>query len=298
MSASMRETVVLPLVPATTTVPWGSRLAILSSSRGSIRSATRPGAAVPPPRPRPRIAAPVALAAASAAINRASRVGELGAISQDDGDHLEPLEDDQRDDRHDLRVPLGRVRRRIADATDNQAARHTGRAQGWAIGRQHQLAWLGVAVAIEVAQLQAAAVLPLTKDDAIAATLEPRSDALGDVDDEHDAGRLLPDLGHLTDVVGSLGDDRHPDLDSVLRSLVDGQEFLLVGRVGSLDSRLEHFPGWPVLLQLGLEAELLDLAHRCLELRDLGGKLVALRLHGGKLAFHCDVAAPPRIPDL
>src|ERR671913_500477 len=221
MSASMRETVVLPLVPATTTVPCSNRLAILSRSWGSMRSATKPGAAVPPPRPRPRIAAPVALAAASAAISRASRVGELGAIGEDDGDHLEPLEDDERDDRHDLRVPLGCVRRRIADATDDQAARHTGRAQRRAIGRQHEFARLGVAVAIEVAQLQAAAVLPLAEDDAIAAAFEPRSDALGDVDNEHDARRLLPDLSHLTDVVGSLGDDRHPDFDPVLGPFVD-----------------------------------------------------------------------------
>src|SRR5215208_3629568 len=129
MSASMREIVVLPLVPAMTTAPCGSRLAILSRSRGSMRSATRPGVAVPPPRPSPRIAAPVALAAASAAISRASRVGELGAIGEDDGGHLESLEDDQRNDRHHLRVTLGRVRRRVADATDDQATGNTGRTQ-------------------------------------------------------------------------------------------------------------------------------------------------------------------------
>src|SRR5829696_9579557 len=105
----MRETVVFPFVPATTTDPWGNRLAILSRSRGSMRSATKPGAAVPPPRPRPRIAAPVALAAAKAAISRGSRVGELGAIGENDGGYLEPLEDDQRDNGHNLRVPLGRV---------------------------------------------------------------------------------------------------------------------------------------------------------------------------------------------
>ena len=64
----MRETVVLPFVPATTTVPAGKRLAILVSKPGSIRSATRPGAAVPPPRPRRRMATPVSLAAASAAV--------------------------------------------------------------------------------------------------------------------------------------------------------------------------------------------------------------------------------------
>src|SRR5215208_8112048 len=116
MSASMREIVVLPLVPAMTTVPCGSRLAILSRSRGSMRSATRPGAAVPPPRPSPRIAAPVALAAASAAIRRASSGGELGTFGEDDGDHFEPLKDDERDQRHDLGVPLGRVRRCVADA--------------------------------------------------------------------------------------------------------------------------------------------------------------------------------------
>src|SRR5919107_3274545 len=97
MSASMRETVVFPFVPATTTVPCGNRLAILSGSRGSSRSATKPGAAVPPPRPRPRIAAPVALAAANAANSRASRVSELGAIGENDRGHLEPLEDNQRD---------------------------------------------------------------------------------------------------------------------------------------------------------------------------------------------------------
>src|SRR5918994_5034770 len=286
MSASMRETVVLPLVPATTTVPCGSRLAILSRRRGSMRSATRPGAAVPPPRPMLRIAAPVTLAAANAAMSRASRVGELGAIGEDDGDHLESLEDHQRDDRHDLRVPLGRIRRRIADATDDQAARHTGRAQGWAVSRQHQFARLRVAVAIEVAQLQAAAILPLAEDDAIAAAFEPRSDALGDVDNEHDARRLLPDLSHLTDVVGSLGDDRHPDFDPVLGPFVDGQEFLLIRRVGSLDPGLQHLPGRPVLLQLRLETELLDLAHRCLELRVLGGQLVPLRFYGRDLAPH------------
>src|SRR5215216_3660126 len=246
MSASMRETVVLPLVPATTTVPCGSRLASLSRSRGSIRSATRPGAAVPPPRPSPRIAAPVALAAANAAISRASRVSELGAIGEDDGGHLEPLEDHQRDDRHYLGVALGRVRGRIADATNNKATRHSSRTQRRAVGRQHELARLGIAVAIEITQLQAAAVLPLAEDDAITAALEPCSHALSDVDDEHDAGRLLPDLGHLTDIVGSLSDNRHPDLDPVLRSLVDGQEFLLVGRVRSLDPRLEHFPRRPV----------------------------------------------------
>src|SRR5919112_924281 len=167
MSASMREIVVFPFVPATTTVPCRNRLAILSRSRGSMRSATKPGAAVPPPRPRPRIAAPVALAAANAAISRASRGGELGAIGEDDGGHLEPLEDDP-----------------------------------------------------------------------IATALEPRTDALGNVDDEHDAGRLLPDFGHLTDVIGSLGDDCHPDLDPILRSLVDGQKLLLIGWVGSLNPRL------------------------------------------------------------
>src|SRR5919112_4858204 len=111
---------------------------------------------------------------------------------------------------------------------------------------------------------------------AVAAALEPRPDALGNVDDKHHAGRLFPDFGHLTDVVGPLGDDRHPDLDPVLRSLVDGQEFLLIRWVGSLDPRLKHFPGWPVLLQFGLEAELLDLAHRRLQLRVFGGQLVAL----------------------
>ena len=103
----------------------------------------QPGAAVPPPRPRPRIAAPVALAAANAAISRASRGGELGAIGEDDGDHLEPLEDHQRDHRHDLRVALGRIWRCIADATDDQATGHPGRAQRWAVGRQHELPWLG-----------------------------------------------------------------------------------------------------------------------------------------------------------
>ena len=84
-----------------------------------MRSATRPGVAVPPPRPSPRIAMPVAFAAANAAISRGSRVGELGAIGEDDGGHLKPLEDDQWDNGHNLRVPLGRVRRRIADATDD-----------------------------------------------------------------------------------------------------------------------------------------------------------------------------------
>src|SRR5215210_4438578 len=102
-----------------------------------MRSAIKPGAAVPPPRPRPRIAAPVTLAAASAAISRASRVGELGAIGEDDGDHLEPLEDDQRDNRHNLRVPLGRVRRSIANATDDQTTGDPGRTQRWAVGRQY-----------------------------------------------------------------------------------------------------------------------------------------------------------------
>src|SRR5829696_4365422 len=156
MSASMRETVVLPLVPATTTVPCGSRLAILSRSRGSMRSATRPGAAVPPPRPSPRIAAPVALAAANAAISRASRGGELGTFGEDDGDHLESLEDDERDHRDDLRVPLGRVRRCVANASDDETTRDSGRPQRRAIGRHHQLSWLRVAIAIEVAQLQTA----------------------------------------------------------------------------------------------------------------------------------------------
>src|ERR671913_2121942 len=127
MSASMRETVVLPLVPATTTVPCSNRLAILSRRRGSMRSATRPGAAVPPPRPSPRIAAPVALATARAAISRASRGGELGTFGENDGDHLEPLEDDEGDHRHHLRVPLRRVRRCVANAADDQATRHTGR---------------------------------------------------------------------------------------------------------------------------------------------------------------------------
>src|SRR5918994_5513104 len=140
MSASIRATVVFPFVPAMTTDPCGNRLAILSRSRGSMRSATKPGAAVPPPRPRPRIAAPVALAAANAAISRASRGGELGTFGENDGDHLEPLEDDERDHRHHLRVPLGRVRRCVANAADDQTTRDPGRAQGWTVGRHHELA--------------------------------------------------------------------------------------------------------------------------------------------------------------
>src|SRR3954468_11019997 len=151
MSASMRETVVLPLVPATTTVPCGSRLAILSRSRGSMRSATRPGAAVPPPRPSPRIATPVALAAASAAISRASRGGELGTFGENDGDHLEPLEDDEWDHRHHLRVPLGCIRRGVANTANDQTAGDTGRSQRGTISRHHELAGLRIAVAIEVA---------------------------------------------------------------------------------------------------------------------------------------------------
>ena len=146
-------------------------------------------------------------------------------------------------------------------------------------------AGLGVAVAVEVAQLEAAAALPVAEDDAVAAAFQAGADALADVDDEHDARRLFPDLGDLADVVRALGDDGHADLDAVFRPLVDGEELLLVGGVGSLDAGLQHLPGRPVLLQLGLEAELLDLAHGGLELGVLGGELVALGLDGGDLAL-------------
>src|SRR5262249_29132766 len=100
MSANMRATVVLPFVPATTIDPAGSRRAILPTSPGSMRSATSPGAAVPPPRPSLRIAAPVTLAAATAATNRASGAREdLRAIGEDNCDDLELLERDERNDR-------------------------------------------------------------------------------------------------------------------------------------------------------------------------------------------------------
>src|SRR3712207_6836826 len=120
-----------------------------------MRSATRPGAAVPPPRPSPRIAAPVALAAARAAINRASRGSELGAIGENDGDHLEALEDDERNHRHHLRVPLSRVRRLIANASNDQTARYASRPQGRAIRRQHELTGLWITITIEVTKQQA-----------------------------------------------------------------------------------------------------------------------------------------------
>ena len=76
-------------------------------------------------------------------------------------------------------------------------------------------------------------------------------------------------------------DDRHPDLDSVLAPFVDGQEFLLIGRVGSLNAGLEHLPGRAILLKLGLQPELLDLALIGAETGVLGRQLVALGFHRG-----------------
>ena len=90
------------VVPATTTDPCRSRLAILSSRTG-IRYARRqiPGAAVPPPRPEPADGGAGDLAAARAAIvgRRAFAVGYAGAIGAEATMRtFEPL-DDGRDDR-------------------------------------------------------------------------------------------------------------------------------------------------------------------------------------------------------
>src|SRR5579859_5433831 len=70
ISASMRAVVVLPLVPVTRARPPPSCRASRLTSRGSIRCATTPGNAVPPPRPSPRLAAPNNLPAITAVIAR------------------------------------------------------------------------------------------------------------------------------------------------------------------------------------------------------------------------------------
>src|SRR6478609_1628423 len=68
----MREVVVLPFVPATTTAPRVSCAEILPRSFGSIRSATRPGAAVPPPLPSLRLAVETPRAALTASTSLGS----------------------------------------------------------------------------------------------------------------------------------------------------------------------------------------------------------------------------------
>src|SRR5690606_4017434 len=71
-SATMRDVVVLPFVPATITTPCSSRLVSLCNRPGSTRSATSPGAEVPPPRPATRMPAAVVFATSSAADRRRS----------------------------------------------------------------------------------------------------------------------------------------------------------------------------------------------------------------------------------
>src|SRR4051794_37433259 len=89
----MREVVVLPFVPATTTAPRVSCAEILPRSFGSIRSATRPGAAVPPPLPNLRLAVETLRAALTASTSLGSgrssdmRLGQVwNAVTYDEGE--------------------------------------------------------------------------------------------------------------------------------------------------------------------------------------------------------------------
>src|SRR2546430_339732 len=63
--------VVLPLVALTMVVPLVSLAPGFAIASGERRSSTRPGSVVPPPRPLPRLAAPIARARATLAPNPA-----------------------------------------------------------------------------------------------------------------------------------------------------------------------------------------------------------------------------------
>jgi hypothetical protein len=63
--ASMRAVVVLPLVALINVTPLPSRAASVEIARGAMRSSSRPGEVVPPPRPEARLTRPAARAIAS-----------------------------------------------------------------------------------------------------------------------------------------------------------------------------------------------------------------------------------------
>src|ERR1700760_1717901 len=64
IAAIIPAVVVLPLVAETIVAPPESPGPSLAIASGSIRSSTRPGSVVPPPRPERRLAAPIARASA------------------------------------------------------------------------------------------------------------------------------------------------------------------------------------------------------------------------------------------
>src|SRR5258706_2149060 len=83
-AASMRQVVVLPLLPVTITL-WASLVAtVLCRTPGSTQRATAPGKLVPPPTRRTLDAVPAALPAASASVKRACADGETGALPSQD----------------------------------------------------------------------------------------------------------------------------------------------------------------------------------------------------------------------
>ncbi len=84
MAASIFVVVVLPLVPVTTTIPPRTPASAWVRNAGSIRSATSPGIADPPP-PRMRAAARAALPATIAAVVLSTRqpYGLRGATPAD-----------------------------------------------------------------------------------------------------------------------------------------------------------------------------------------------------------------------
>jgi len=80
-AASMRQVVVLPLLPVTTVLRASLAAVAFSSTCGSIRRATMPGKLVPPPTPRTRDAVPAALPPASASARRACADAQAGALA-------------------------------------------------------------------------------------------------------------------------------------------------------------------------------------------------------------------------
>src|SRR5262249_54388969 len=106
IEAIIPAVVVLPFVELTTIEPRPSLFASRSIASGAIRTSTRPGSVVPPPRPLTRLSVPTAFAVRRFASNRALMQAEVrrrpclvGRVGQRPGwhDHAQrPVEHAQR----------------------------------------------------------------------------------------------------------------------------------------------------------------------------------------------------------
>src|SRR5680860_1247111 len=203
-SAIMREVVVLPLVPATITTPWSRRAVSLLSRLASTRSATNPGAEVPPPRPTIRIPLAVALATSSAADRRRSVLAFpllFLVIRHDHPYSFQLIEINSRPHfERDIVGSLGFDR--ITDhLSDHNVRRHAPRLGGSALRCHDIVTSLRLAFAVDILHQHPATLLPLPGHDAIGAALHQlRSDRGAGVDDQQHLRRVRIGFDDLANV--------------------------------------------------------------------------------------------------